>query len=102
MSSTFTSNDVKNVSILASIPLETHELEPLAQGFTKTIAVVDGLESVALVQEVEKHHHITGLENVMRDDEVDDARQFTQAQALQNAKRKYQGFFVVDQVIEQE
>lgn len=102
MSSTFTSEDVKNVSKLAAIPLQSAELVPLAEGFTKTIAVVDQLESVASEQALETYHHVSGLENVMREDEVDDARQFTQEQALQNAKRQYQGFFVVDQVIEQE
>lgn len=101
MAQSITSLDVKKISVLANIPLKDDELESLASGFTQTIHVVEQLNTID-VTAIEPTNHTTGLENVMREDVVDTDRMFTQKQALQNAKRTYNGFFVVDQVIEQE
>lgn len=95
------SQDVKQIALLANIPITVEEEEKLAREFNTTLKVVDELFKVN-VTEVEPAHQVTGLENVFREDEVDPERSFTQAQALQNAARTYNGFFVVDQVIEQE
>ncbi|MBI5620037.1 Asp-tRNA(Asn)/Glu-tRNA(Gln) amidotransferase GatCAB subunit C, partial [Candidatus Gottesmanbacteria bacterium] len=43
---------------------------------------------------------VTGSENVFRDDEVDAGRILTQEEALSNAKRTHNGFFVVKSVFE--
>jgi Asp-tRNA(Asn)/Glu-tRNA(Gln) amidotransferase C subunit len=39
--------------------------------------------------------------NVLREDVVEEKRMFTQEEALSNAKKTHQGFFVVDQLIDQ-
>ena len=101
MAQTFTSTDVQKVATLANIPLDDTQAEALAKGFTKTMAVVEQLNSID-TKKVEPTHHVTGLENVVREDVVDEDRMFSQEQALANAPRTYKGFFVVDQVIEQE
>lgn len=44
---------------------------------------------------------VTGLENVMRDDMVDEKRMLSQDEALRNAKRTHNGFFVVDAVLKE-
>ena len=44
---------------------------------------------------------MTGLVNVFREDEVDVVHMLSQEEALANASRYYNGFFVVDQIIEQ-
>lgn len=101
MAQQFTPSDVQKVAVLANIPVSDQQAASLAEGFTKTMTVVEQLNSLD-TSTVEAAHHVTGLENIMREDEVDEARMFTQAQALQNAPRQHNGFFVVDQVIEQE
>lgn len=98
---TFTSEQVSFVATLANIPLKKEELETFALGFTKTLEVVDELQKVD-VSGVEPVGHVTGLENIWRDDVVDEERMFTQSQALANAPHTYNGYIVVDQVIEQE
>jgi aspartyl-tRNA(Asn)/glutamyl-tRNA(Gln) amidotransferase subunit C len=98
---TFTSEQVSFVATLANIPLKKEEREPLAKGFTTTLEVVDELQKVD-VSGVEPVHHVTGLENIWREDVVDEQRMFTQSQALANAPHTYNGYIVVDQVIEQE
>lgn len=98
---TFTSEQVSFVATLANIPLKEEELERLANGFTKTLEVVDELQKVD-VTGVDPVGHVTGLENVWREDKVDEERMFTQSQALANAPHTYNGYIVVDQVIEQD
>lgn len=101
MAQTFTPQDVEKISHLATIPLQESELQPLADGFSQTIAVVEELNLVD-TEGIEPIHHTTGLEHVTRPDVVDTERMFTQAQALANAPLTYQGYIVVDQLIDQE
>lgn len=97
---TFTASDVDDISRLAHIPVTPDEKKELAAGFTKVLLVLDTLKNVD-VKNTEPTSQVTGLENVTREDEVDVTRTFTQEQALSNAKRTHNGFFVVDQVLEQ-
>lgn len=97
--SIFSSSDVTKIAKLANIPLTDDQANDLATGFTKTMSVVDELTSVD-VTGVEATNQVTGLENVLREDEVDSSRMFTQEQALAGAKRTHNGCFVVDQILE--
>jgi len=101
MSQSFSSQDVMKVAQLANIPVDPSQATTLAQGFTTTMSVVDQLNTID-VTNISPTHHVTGLENVMREDVVDQERMFTQEEALSNASRTENGYFVVDQVIEQE
>lgn len=96
---TFTSDDVAKIATLANIPVTASEEEKLAEGFTTTIAVVEDLKK-AKTDDIGPTHQVTGLTNVTRDDVVDDARGFSQEEALRNAPHTYNGYFVVNQVID--
>lgn len=96
-----TASDVDHIAKLAEIPITPDEKKRLAAGFTAVVKVLDTLKSVD-VSGVEPTNQVTGLENVMREDAVDATRTFTQDQALANAPRKHNGFFVTDQVVDQE
>lgn len=95
----FSSSDVQKIAKLANIPVTDALADDLAAGFTKTMVVVDELTKVN-VEGVEATNQVTGLENVLREDEIDTKRIFTQEQALANAKRTHNGYFVVDQILE--
>jgi aspartyl-tRNA(Asn)/glutamyl-tRNA(Gln) amidotransferase subunit C len=97
---TFSPIDVRKIAKLANIPVSQDRAADLAEGFTKTIHVVDALTKVD-VAGIEPTNQVTGLENVFREDEIDTAPIFTQEEALSNAKRTHNGFFVVDQVLEE-
>lgn len=97
---TFTSKDIAHIAKLARIPLSHDEEQTLAEGFTSTMKVVDELFAVN-VKNVEPTHQVTDLENVLREDEVDASRTFTQETALANAKATHNGFFVVNQIREE-
>lgn len=97
---TFFASDVQAIATLAHIPVSDEEKKKLAEGFNTTMNVVDTLFSVDIAG-VTPTSQVTGLENILREDEIDGGRIFTQEQALANAPRKRNGYFVVDQVLEQ-
>jgi len=92
---------VKHIAHLAQIPLQQGEATQLAQDFSETLGIIDNLSELNL-NDVEPTHQVTGMENILRPDEVDSDRSFTQAEALANAHRTYGGYFVVDQIIERD
>lgn len=94
---TFTTEEVDAVSKLANIPVTGQEKKELAEGFTKVLAVLDELKDVD-VHGMEPTNRVANAENVTREDEVDTTRMFTQEQALANAPKTHNGFFVVERV----
>lgn len=93
-----TTDTVKHISDLAKIPITKDEESELAKGFNKTLTVIDELFKVD-VKNVEPTHQVTGLENILREDKIDEKKTFTQDQALSNTKNKHNGYFVVEQIL---
>jgi aspartyl-tRNA(Asn)/glutamyl-tRNA(Gln) amidotransferase subunit C len=98
MSNKITKQQVQHIATLANIPVENSEAERLAKGFEETLNTIKDLQSVD-TSNIEPTHQVTGMENVLREDIVDDSRTFTQKEALANAKQTHRGFFVVPQII---
>lgn len=89
---------VDHIAHLARIPVSPREIHELAQGFNETLAVVDQLAAVD-VSGVEPTHQVTGLQNILREDAVDETRMLSQEQALANAPRAHNGYFAVDRIL---
>lgn len=89
---------VDHIAKLAKLLVSESEKESLADGFNKTLAVVEDLFKVD-VSGVEPTRQITGLENVLREDVVDQKKTLKQEEALMNTKNKHNGYFVVDQIL---
>ncbi len=89
---------VEYIAKLANIPVTEKEKQELAEGFNKTLEVIDALFKVD-VSNILTIYQVTGMENIFREDEIDEEKMLSQDQALANAKRKYQGYFVVDQIL---
>lgn len=92
---------VSHIARLANIPITADEEKKLEKAFEETLAVVEQLQTVD-VSNVQPTFQVTGLENVTREDIVDEKRMFTQEQALANARAQHDGYFVVAQVISQD
>ncbi|MCA9340743.1 MAG: Asp-tRNA(Asn)/Glu-tRNA(Gln) amidotransferase subunit GatC [Candidatus Saccharibacteria bacterium] len=97
----FTEKQVAHIAQLAQIPITTTEQKNLADDFSETLQVIAELQTVP-VAGIEPTHHVTGLSNVTREDRVTAGRMLTQEQALANAKRTYQGYFVVPRIIDRD
>jgi len=99
-STIITSQIVGHIANLANIPVTAEEEKQLAEGFNATLKVVNQLNEIDTTN-IEPTHQVTGLVNVFREDVVDEHQMFTQEQALANAKNTHNGYFVVDQILEE-
>lgn len=92
---------VDKIAKLAKIPVNDKEKQDLSNRFNTVLDVIDKLFKIN-VSGIEPTHQVTGLENVFRDDKVNEEKTLSQEKALSNAKRKHDGYFVVDQILEED
>lgn len=98
---TFSTTLVEKVASLAALPLQENQVEKLQTAFEDTLAVIENLKELDITN-VEPTHQVTGLTNVLREDVAPEGYSFTQAQALANAQRTHDGYFVVERVLDNE
>lgn len=96
-----TKSDVAHIAQLANLSVTQQEQETFAEAFTATVQEIANLQKLDTAQ-VEPTHHTTGLKNVWRADVVDTDRMLPQEKALSQAHKKYNGYFVVDRIIEED
>ena len=95
----FTVDDVGRVAELAQVKISAGQAKSLAKEFDESMQVVDELLKID-TDGVEPTYQVNQLTNVWREDEVDEQSMLTQKQALQNAARTYNGYFMVERIID--
>ena len=93
--------DIQHLAKLVNMPLKAGEISKLQAGFDSTLKAVDKLKELP-VTKTKSTFQVTKLQNIWREDKLQPERQLTQKQALSNAKKTYQGYFVVPRVIDNE
>ena len=96
-----TTTQVKHVAELANIPISEAEATELTESFSETLDVIANLQSVD-TSKTALTHQVTGLENVLREDIVDEEHMLSQSEALMNTPKTYKGFVVVPRIIDQD
>lgn len=91
---------VQHIASLANISLLPGQDVVFAQGFTKTLDVVEKMNAID-THDVEETNQVTELENIFRDDVCTPDRMFTQSAALANGPRTHNGYFVVNGILEE-
>lgn len=91
--------EIRHVAKLANLPLNPGQAAALAKQFSETIEFIDQLQKIE-VKDVEPTSQITGISNIWREDEIDFGRQLSQAEALGNAPRSHNGYFVVPKIFD--
>ena len=94
MSSGVSLDELKHLVKLANLNLAEEQLGKLAPSFSAFLDYVSKIKSLD-TQNFEETSQVTGLENVWREDAVDEKRMLTQDEALSNAKNKHNGYFLV-------
>lgn len=100
MSSSVTAAVVAHIAQLANLNVTAQEQQQFALAFQATMDEVQKLHNID-VQTVAPTHSVTGLVNVWRADDIDTARQLTQAQAVGCAAHTLRGYVVVDRILEE-
>lgn len=92
-----TIEEVKHIAVLARLKLRPKELKKLRKQLSEIIDFVGQLSRVE-TKEVIPTSQVTGFENVFREDIVRPS--LSQDEALANAPRKHEGYFVVKAIFE--
>lgn len=87
-----TKDQVKHVAKLANLPISEVEIAKFEEQLSETLNFVEQLDQVN-TDGIEATHSVTGLFNVVRDDETEPS--FSQQDALKNAKSTEEGQFKV-------
>lgn len=90
--------DVSHIAKLANLPLKENEKEKFEKQLTETLSYVENLQEVDTTN-VTPTDHITGLENVTREDVSSPS--LTQKEALSNTTSKHNGLFKVPAIFEE-
>lgn len=89
--------DIQRIAKLANLLIDADQEKLFIPQLTAILAFVSKLQEIS-TDNVKPTAQVTGLVNVYREDVVDESRILTQAQALSNAKKTHNGYFVVPSV----
>jgi len=89
--------DVTHVAKLANLPLTDAEIKVFGKQLEETLSYIDSLSEID-TKNVKPTSHVTGLENVTREDVAQPS--LTQKQALSNAKTVHEGFIEVEGILD--
>lgn len=92
-----TIDEVKHVAKLANLPLSDEEIALFLVQLSAILDLVSKLQKVN-TKGVKETSQVTGLENIFREDEIDNERLLAQEEALVNAKETQNGFFKVPKI----
>ena len=91
--------NIKHIAKLANLPLSDKEEKKIEKQLDETLKYIDILQEVD-TKNVMPTAHVTGLENVTREDTT--TASLSQDQALANTKKTNQGFFEVEAILDNE
>lgn len=92
---------IKHLARLANLPLTSKLQKQLDQEFTQTLDYVKDVQKVDTAK-VKASYHVTGLNNIFREDLLLPEQTLSQEQALKNSTQTYQGYFVVKAVFDEQ
>lgn len=95
---TITLSEVRKVAILAMLPISEKLIAKFHPQLSSVLEYMSKIKKLN-TDNVQETSQVTKLENIFREDKVDEKRMFTQSQALANAKRVHDGYFVVNAII---
>jgi len=99
MQSNKTTIDVAHIAALANLQITDEQKVKFTSQLSSVLGYMAKIQSLN-TEGVTETAQVTGLTNVFREDVIDEKRTFTQEEALKNAKRTYNGYFVVPAVFE--
>ena len=90
--------NIKHIAQLANLPVTSAEEKKLKKELEATLEHVEHLNEID-TSKVEGTNEVTDAVNVMRADKIRPS--LSQEEALKNAKKTYNGFFVVPVILEE-
>lgn len=99
--SKITNEKVKYIAKLANLPIDKQQIEKLQKELEATFEYIGKIQALD-TSNIPETSQVTGLENVFREDLIDNKRTLSQSQALANTKSTYKGYFKVKAIFDEE
>ncbi len=96
-----TKDTVKQMVRLSNLKVDPKEQTYFTGQFNETLNTIAKLNQLD-TSKVKGTSHVTGLSNIFREDKVEKERMLTQSEALLNAKRTHNGYFVVKAIFDEQ
>ncbi len=93
--------DVKHVAKLANLKIPDSQIPKFEKQLSEVLSHIDLLKK-AKTKDVAETSHVTGLENILRNDEADKTRTLSQEEALSNTTSQENGLFKVKGIFNEE
>jgi aspartyl/glutamyl-tRNA(Asn/Gln) amidotransferase C subunit len=90
--------DIASIASLSNLSLTDEEKSSISKELSETISTIAVINELPTENEMSTSQ-VTGLENILRPDEIDSARQFSQSQALAGSASTQDGYFKVPKVL---
>lgn len=94
-----TKKEVEQIAELSKLKLTESQIQKFRPQLTSILGYVSKIQSLE-TENTKETSQTTGLENVYRKDKIEKNKVLSQKDALSNAKRKRNGYFLVDSVLE--
>lgn len=91
---------VEHIAALAKLNLTPEQIARIQPQLTTVLEFMSKIQALDTAG-VPETAHVTGLQNVFREDAVDPGRMLSQEDALRNARKTHDGYFVVDAVLKE-
>ncbi len=91
---------VQKVAKLANLTISQKQQQKFSEQLSSVIGYVSKVQALD-TDKTSETSQVTGLTNVFREDVVEPNRMLTQEEALSNAKKKHNGYFVVPAIFEE-
>lgn len=91
-----TTEKVKYIARLANLPLADAEVKKLSKDLSETLNFINKIKQID-TKGFRPTDHVTGLENIFRNDEI--IPSLSQTQALSGVSNIYKGYFKVNVVL---
>ena len=96
-----TSELVKKIAKLANLSIDDKRITKLKPELESSFDYINTIQTFD-TQKVEETSQVTGLENIFREDKVDDKRLLSQKHVLSTAPSIYNGYFKVKAIFNEE
>lgn len=96
---TLTKEDVLHLAKLVNLKLSDEDIDQIQSQLSDTLDYVVNLDELD-TSKIEGMSHSTSVKNVTFEDGTLSKRTFSQTEATENSKKKKEGYFVVDKIID--
>lgn len=94
-----TTEVIRKIASLARLSISEENLKKLQRELEASFKYINKIQTIN-TSNVEETSQVTGLENVLREDKINEKSMLTQEEALSNTPNLYKGYFKISAIFD--